>query len=672
MIKYLLLIAALFMCFQNSYSQANCAGALTLTPGVQQCGDSAGQPGDFPADGSAPTNICNSNYNDDEYWFSYSPAVADESLDLTLSNISMTWAGLFVADDCPSGTPTCITSATNSSGTGDISLNSGALNLGTTYYIYISNYGAPNNTGFCLDATIVPPAAPLDYCGTDQFMDNGGAAGDYASSSNDSWTICPDVPTDKVSISFAEFAVEDNGSGTCYDELKIYDGDDNTAPQIGPAAGFCYDGIGTNGTGYPGGGLGVPIVSSHSSGCLHFEFTSDGSVTRAGWIADVTCAPYSDPATTVALAPVGTTTMTSDNAVQGTGGYTYYEDPNNAGNYLFAVNWDAAGGGLNDASDVTITVDNAASDGTADDGTYATWTMKRYWNVDMGTGNLADPVDVKFFYDAAEKTATEMLAASDGRPLELPAWFKTPAGTPWANVPAAGNPVVDAIELVDANAGAGTMENGVVYAEFAAVPSFSGGTFASGVGIAGASSLPVELSAFSGKSMDKGNKLIWTTASEDNASHYEIQRRNFDVNRWESLGEVQAFGNSNVTVDYEFMDETPKTSNFYRLKMIDLDGQFEYSNIIIIERKESNIQNATIYPNPTNGNIVVEQISTNATTLSLIIYNVQGQMVYVQNNLEIEAGVSKIPLDIEDLNSGVYMLHLNSNTNSQVIKFIKN
>ncbi|MFT6333879.1 MAG: hypothetical protein ACJATI_000611 [Halioglobus sp.] len=136
-------------------AQENCANALTLTPGNQQCGNSTGQSGDFPESGAAPSNMCDVEYNDDEYWFEYT-AASTENLTLTLSSISNTYAGLFVLDDCPVGEPICVASGVNEFETTDIIFNTGPLVVGTSYKIVIANWGLPNNTAFCLDAVIVP------------------------------------------------------------------------------------------------------------------------------------------------------------------------------------------------------------------------------------------------------------------------------------------------------------------------------------------------------------------------------------------------------------------------------------------------------------------------------------------------------------------------------------
>lgn len=137
-------------------------------------------------------------------------------------------------------------------------------------------------------------AVPPD-CTNGIFLDSGGNSGNYSSNENITYTICPDMAGDAVNVEFTFFSTENNGATACYDGLTIYDGPDNTAPTIDPAGGgtiWCFDRNDTPAAG-TGDLQGMTIVSSDPSGCLTFVFTSDGSVVRPGWSANVTCAPLS-------------------------------------------------------------------------------------------------------------------------------------------------------------------------------------------------------------------------------------------------------------------------------------------------------------------------------------------------------------------------------------------
>jgi hypothetical protein len=198
----------------TSYAQNGCGAAIALTPGTQQCGNSAGFAGDFPG----VANPCNSFYDDDEYWFSYTGNGVD-GLDLTLSNLTNTYAGLFVLDACAGA---CEASSTNGASTADLSVSTGVLNNGQTYYIVIANWGTPNNTAFCLDATLNTPPAPGagDGCanavaltpGTQQCGDSNPNLGDFPNNGG--------APTNPCNTSYNdnEFWYSYTGTG---DELQL-------------------------------------------------------------------------------------------------------------------------------------------------------------------------------------------------------------------------------------------------------------------------------------------------------------------------------------------------------------------------------------------------------------------------------------------------------------------
>ncbi|WP_296313872.1 T9SS type A sorting domain-containing protein [Winogradskyella sp. UBA3174] len=154
--KNLLFTILAFCCITFGFSQADCASALALTPGTPQAGDSTGQPGSFDGGGAAPANPCNGNYNDDEYWFEYTATETGETLQLDMTDITQTWAGIFVLDNCPDTAPNCVVSAENTGATADLSVTTPELVAGTSYKIVISNWGTPNNTAFTLTSTVIP------------------------------------------------------------------------------------------------------------------------------------------------------------------------------------------------------------------------------------------------------------------------------------------------------------------------------------------------------------------------------------------------------------------------------------------------------------------------------------------------------------------------------------
>jgi len=105
--------------------------------------------------------------------------------------------------------------------------------------------------------------------------------------------------------------------------------------------------------------------------------------------------------------------------------------------------------------------------------------------------------------------------------------------------------------------------------------------------------LPIELIEFMGHNQKEYNHITWSTASELNNSHF-ILERSLNTTEWFEITTIMGNGNSSVQNNYEYLDYSyiKGMVNYYRLKQIDFDGHFEYSNIIPVislEKKERKI-----------------------------------------------------------------------------------
>jgi len=113
--------------------------------------------------------------------------------------------------------------------------------------------------------------------------------------------------------------------------------------------------------------------------------------------------------------------------------------------------------------------------------------------------------------------------------------------------------------------------------------------------------LPAVLGKFEVFKNNGGAHLIWGTITEVNVSHFEIEKST-DAANWSYVDEVKAVGNSSVNVPYEYKDINSTTqaqgTYYYRLKMIDIDGSFEYSEIRSIDFGEVIVNALSIHPNP--------------------------------------------------------------------------
>ena len=174
---------------------------------------------------------------------------------------------------------------------------------------------------------------------------------------------------------------------------------------------------------------------------------------------------------------------------------------------------------------------------------------------------------------------------------------------------------------------------------------------------------PVELTHFSAKEIKNKIILNWQTATEVNNYGFSIERRLEVVNReWETLAFVEGHGNSNSPKDYTYIDDTPLNGKVgYRLKQIDTDGTFEYSDEIEIE-VESVIENKLVgnYPNPFNPTTTVRFDLANEGNVSLVVYNVIGEVVKKLLDQKMTAGKHKVEFEASNLSSGIYFYQLNA------------
>jgi hypothetical protein len=115
--------------------------------------------------------------------------------------------------------------------------------------------------------------------------------------------------------------------------------------------------------------------------------------------------------------------------------------------------------------------------------------------------------------------------------------------------------------------------------------------------------LPLSLLSFEGKRLGNSIKLDWTTTAEINSKGFEVQR-SADLKTFVSIGFVQATQPGQAKNDYTFTDENFIQASYYRLKQIDLDGQYEYIKPIFVEGNLSiPIEGLLLYPNPTEGSV---------------------------------------------------------------------
>jgi hypothetical protein len=185
--------------------------------------------------------------------------------------------------------------------------------------------------------------------------------------------------------------------------------------------------------------------------------------------------------------------------------------------------------------------------------------------------------------------------------------------------------------------------------------------------------LPIELLSFTGSNEGAYNRLNWVTASELNTDRFEVEKSTDRISMWKFLESVPAAGNSTTSLNYSIIDNQPVVgNNYYRLKIIDIDGTVSYSKIINISFGETASNNfARVYPNPTSGNLNVEIQSTANFETNVIAYDLVGKKIYDQTT-SIAKGLNTLQIDFSNFASGVYVLQFSDVTgNIRTTKFVK-
>lgn len=169
--------------------------------------------------------------------------------------------------------------------------------------------------------------------------------------------------------------------------------------------------------------------------------------------------------------------------------------------------------------------------------------------------------------------------------------------------------------------------------------------------------LPIELVSFHGSLVDKTVQLNWLTASEINNNYFLIER-SADAVHYDSIGIVRGAGTSIAENNYSFADAFPNAgTNYYRLRQVDYDGSFSFSNAIGIRMIANESQIIQIYsnPSPLTRAIVVTFSMPVAGTAHWLITDLQG-MIRLKNSEEFSEGLHSQEIPINDLSPGCYLI----------------
>ncbi len=266
-------------------------------------------------------------------------------------------------------------------------------------------------------------------------------------------------------------------------------------------------------------------------------------------------------------------------------------------------------------------------------------STKEYWNIDRKVGTST--VDVALhWYDASfsEIINTNVLTVAHFDSIN-DLW----------EIPSTNSAIVPTVNSFNANSGKVT---------FPQVSTFSPFTFGETNPVVG---LPVELVQFQADCHSDFVQIKWTTASEKNNEFFELYKSEDAVN-WEKIYIAKGQGTKATETHYTFND-VEKTSGYYRLKDVDMNGKESWSKIIAATCKDY-ISQTIIYPNPANDYFVIETVLGDDVTYS--IKDAKGMKIMSESII-----TEKTKIDISSLSAGIYFVEVSRNATKERFKLIK-
>jgi len=292
--------------------------------------------------------------------------------------------------------------------------------------------------------------------------------------------------------------------------------------------------------------------------------------------------------------------------------------------------------------------DNVTDDSKEMSATTALPVVERTWIIEEETTGASD-VDMQLYWNGTISSRVEEINAFDYNTAYI-AHYDVNSPT-WENK-------------------GGSAPDGPGYAQQNGIVNFSPFTISSEGGL-GQSPLPVELLNFEAKCLeDNSVKIDWSTASENNSSHFDV-RKSFDGFTWETIETVPSAGNSTELLSYSVIDRSMTNGNvYYRLKQVDIDGQYEIFDIVNTNcGEEINANLLNIYPNPSSEEFYVDFNSIDLEEKATISVTDSKGMIVYSKDVWIEKGANFFIVDTIKGSEGIYFVQLTSdNYKSKVLK----
>ncbi len=487
-------------------------------------------------------------------------------------------------------------------------------------------------------------AQMVNDCGV-TYTDNGGLSSNYSNDIGNIYrTFCPTTGGTAVRASFWSLSTQ---SGI--DELSVLNGATQNSPQF--TGGSLWSGTYSSYTACMAAGMG-PYVSTDQSGCLTFRFYSNSSTNAAGWVATLDCVPFaSAPSGTENFDCIRATTVcTNQSIVDASFGPGLSSDITSGciptENY---TNWYAiriaAGGKLG----FTL-VPNT----TSDDYDFA------FFGPYPNCGALGSPIRCSYSANSASFPNTGMNSA-----LNLST--NTGSGNNGSDVTegASGNGFTDELPV----------NTGETYLLVISKWSPGGNGFGlnwnltNGASLDCAVPLPIELLTFNAEPENSSVRLNWITTTEINNDFFDIERSSNGI-EFASIQKMRGGGNSTQMLNYNLTDYEPlQGTSYYRLKQVDFDGKYTYSDILPVKFSVSK-QLCTIQPNPSTDKVEVVLYTSAEKVIPVRMINSMGAIVF-EKGWPVHEGINRLPIDVAQFAKGVYFVTLENGPEVSKLRLVK-
>ena len=184
--------------------------------------------------------------------------------------------------------------------------------------------------------------------------------------------------------------------------------------------------------------------------------------------------------------------------------------------------------------------------------------------------------------------------------------------------------------------------------------------------------VPVELTSFSASASENVVTLDWTTATELNNRGFNIERSS-EKNEWRTIGFIEGKGTTSEPQHYMYSDnlnDVKSNKVYYRLKQIDNDGTYKYSNIVEVGIVPSSFTLSQNYPNPFNPSTKIKYSIPQSSKVVVKVFDMLGKEVTTLVNEERQAGTYELTWNAQDMPSGVYTYSIKAGSYTAVKKMV--